>query len=69
MFCPRNGQVMCISTFVPFSRRVKDLFSGIKQQGKDIVSFLKMTKEFKMQVCKWRIASLPAFTLKYVGRS
>nr|XP_058968279.1 uncharacterized protein LOC131794749 [Pocillopora verrucosa] len=30
-------------------RRVKDLFSGIKQQGKDIVSFLKMTKEFKMQ--------------------
>ncbi|XP_022788468.1 uncharacterized protein LOC111328331 isoform X2 [Stylophora pistillata] len=30
-------------------RRVKDLFSGIKEQGKDIVSFLKMTKEFKMQ--------------------
>ena len=54
---------------MPFSRRVKDLFSGIKQQGKDIVSFLKMTKEFKMQVCKWRIASLPAFTLKYMGRS
>ena len=52
IFCLRNGQVMCISTSRPFSYRVKDLFSGIKEQGKDIVSFLKMTKEFKMQVCK-----------------
>lgn len=54
LLCSSIGYVTRITTFVYFAhRRVKDLFSGEKQQGKDILSFLKMTEEFKMQVCKW----------------